>query len=348
MTLAALVVLLCLACAEIEKPGDEGWTELGGDRPVLFNSSLATPATKSTTLPDTTTFGVFAFYQPGTSGNPGTWSNSRTPDFMFNQPVLFRLADSPSSSNTYTYSPTRYWPSNDYNTINFWAYSPYSATPNFLVANSTDPYSETSAGIPDIQYTTDGTTELMVSDRVENQTYTSNTTNNGVVPLSFNHVLSRIDVKAVKVDSDGDYTVILESVSFKGLYKTARLKSSDWSWQVNGTRQEVWSVSPSPSQELSHDSSTSLGSAILLPQDLSNDASRLHVEFSVSYTDGGTPHSYSTTREVYLRDVFYDAGATWTKNTHYTLTIRIVPGNPIQFTVSWDTWGADHNYILSS
>lgn len=346
--MAALSVLLSAACTKIAGPGDEGWTELQSGRQVRFNSSLAAPVTKSSTLPDNTTFGVFAFYQPGTSGNPGTWSNSRTPDFMFNQPVLFRLADSPTSSNTYTYSPTRYWPSNDYNTLTFWAYYPYTATPDFLVANSTDSYTNTSPGIPDIQFTSDGTTELMVSDRVENQIYTSNTTNNGVVPLSFNHVLSRIDVKAEKVDSDRKYTVTLESVSFKGLYKTAILKSSDWSWQISGTRQEVWSVSPSPSPELSHDSSTSLGSAILLPQDLSNDASRLHVEFSVSYTDSGTPHSYSTTREVYLRDVFYDAGATWTKNTHYTLTIRIVPGNPIQFTVSWDTWGDYHNYILSS
>ena len=159
-------MLLSAACTELEGPGDEGWTELGGDRPVLFNSSLAAPVTKSSTLPDNTTFGVFAFYQPGTSGNPGTWSNSRTPDFMFNQPVLFRLADSPTSSNTYTYSPTRYWPSNDYNTLTFWAYYPYTATPDFLVANSTDPYTNTSAGIPDIRFNTDSIMKILTKKRI--------------------------------------------------------------------------------------------------------------------------------------------------------------------------------------
>lgn len=346
MTLAALAVLLGVSCTEIEKPGDDGWTELGGDRPVLFHSSFGTHATKSEPLPNNTSFGVFAFYQAGTPGNSGTWSDARIPNFLFNQQVQFQLPD------TYTYLPTRYWPSNDYNTLTFWAYYPYTPTPDFLVANSTDHYINTSAGIPDIRFTSDGQ-DLMVSDRVENQTYTSNTTNNGVVPLTFNHVLSKIDVKAMKVDpGDFNYTVILKSVSFIGLYRTATLtlRSNIWGWQdFSGARQEVWSFTPSPSPELSSVNPTDLGSAILIPQDLKSNDSRLHVEYSVEYDDGGTTHTYTQTREAYLRDVFYDEGRQeWTKNTHYTLTLKITPGNPIQFTVSWDTWGADHNYILSS
>ncbi len=344
MTLAALAVLLGISCTEMDKPGDDGWTELGGDRPVLFHSSFGTLATKSEPLPNNTSFGVFAFYQPGSDGNRGTWSDSRTPDFLFNQQVRFQSPD-------YIYSPTRYWPSNDYNTLTFWAYYPYTATPDFLVANSTDSYTNTSAGIPDIRFTANGITDLMVSDRVENQTYTSNTTNNGVVPLTFNHVLSLIDVKAEKVDSEDKYTVTLESVSFKGLYSTAILKSSDWSWQsFSGTRQEVWSVVPAlPRPELEHDNPTSYGSLILIPQDLRSDDSRLHVEYTVSYTDNGTTHTYTQTREAYLRDVFYDEGRQkWTKNTHYTLILQITPGNPIKFTVNWSDWGDVHNYTLSS
>ena len=344
MTLAALAVLLGVACTEVEKPGDDGWTGLGGDRPMLFHSSLATPATKSSPLPTNTSFGVFAFYQPGTSGHPGTWSEGpQTPDFLFNQQVEVLPSD------TYRYLPTRYWPGKDYNTLTFWAYYPYTATPAFFEANSADPYTNTSAGIPDIHFSSDGQTDLMVSDRVENQTYTSNTTNNGVVPLTFNHVLSKIDVKAEKVDpGDFNYTVILRSVSFIGLYCTAILRSDNWSWQdFSGARQEVWSVTPSPSPELSSITPTDLGSPILIPQDLRDNASRLHVEYSVTYTDNNqTTHSYTQTREAYLRDVFYEVGQTWTKNTHYTLTLRITPGNPIQFTVSWSNWGADHNYHL--
>ncbi len=341
MTLAALVVLLSAACTELEGPGDEGWTELGGDRPVLFNSSLAAPVTKSSTLPDNTTFGVFAFYQEGTPGSAGSWNNNRTPNFMFNQAVEFRLPDS------YTYTPLSYWPSNEYNTLSFWAYCPYSATPDLLTRGSTNAYTSASKNIPDIRFSSDGHTDLMVSDIVTNQTYSSQ---NGVVPLTFSHVLSKIDVKAEKVDSEGKYTVTLDAVSFKGLYGTAILRNTSGNWELTGSRQdEVWRAAPTPSPELAHETATHIGSAILLPQDLSNDASRLQVEYSVSYTEGGTTHSYSTVRQAYLRDVFYSiGGGTWTKNSHYVVTLKITPGNPIQFTVTWEDWGDDHNYILSS
>ena len=348
LLMAALSVLLSAACTEIVGPGDDGWTELGGDRPVNFSSSLATTATKTTSsLNNGTTFGVFAFYQPGTSGAPGSWNPStRTPNFMFNQPVLFELTDS------YTYTPVRYWPSNEYNTISFWAYCPYNANPDLLAQGTTNAYTNTSAGIPDIRFTTDGLIDLMVTDVVESQTYTSNATNNGVVPLTFNHVLSRIDVKAEKVDSDNKYTVTLKFVSFKGLYTTAILKSSDWSCECSGSRQDLAIWAEDPGRVLTHASPTLLKSVYHLPQSLSNDASRLSVEYSVSYyenpLDDSTLVSYSTTREAYLRDVFYSMGTAWTKNSHYTLTLRITPGNPIQFIVSWDSWGTDYNYNLSS
>ena len=342
LLMVALSVLLSAACTKIAGPGDEGWTELQSGRQVRFSSSLATTATKATsTLPDNTTFGVFAFYQEGTPGSAGSWNNNRTPNFMFNQAVEFRLPDS------YTYTPLSYWPSNEYNTLSFWAYCPYSATPDLLTRGSTNAYTSASKNIPDIRFSSDGHTDLMVSDIVTNQTYSSQ---NGVVPLTFSHVLSKIDVKAEKVDSEGKYTVTLDAVSFKGLYGTAILRNQSGNWELTGSRQdEVWRAAPTPSPELAHETATNIGSAILLPQDLSNDASRLQVEYSVSYTEGGTTHSYSTVRQAYLRDVFYSiGGGSWTKNSHYVVTLKITPGNPIQFTVSWDTWGADHNYHLSS
>ena len=343
----ALTVLAGLAaCDKIDGPDpDNGWNELGGDRPVNFYSSLAATSTKATsTLPDNTTFGVFAFYQEGTPGSAGTWNNNRTPNFMFNQAVEFSLPD------VYTYSPVKYWPSNEYNTLSFWAYCPYTATPDLLVYNSTNAYTSASKRIPDIRFTSDGHTDLMVSNIVKNQKISSNY---GVVPLTFNHVLSKIDVKAEKVDSEDKYTVTLDAVSFKGLYGTAILRNQSGNWELTGSRQEIWRAAPTPSPVLSHGTPINFGSAILLPQDLSNDASRLQVEYSVSYlenpSDPTSTISYSTVREAYLRDVFYNiGGGAWTKSSHYTVTLKITPGNPIQFTVSWDNWGADHNYNLSS
>jgi hypothetical protein len=346
MTLAALAVLLGVSCTEIEKPGDDGWTELGGDRPVLFHSSFGTLATKSEPLPNNTYFGVFAFYQPG-----GTWNNNRKPDFMFNQEVLFDGTD-------YTYTPVRYWPSNVENTLSFWAYSPYDPYVDLLQRGSkTNAYTSNTANTPDIRFTViDGHTDFLYSNIVKSQTYA---TNSGIVPFVFNHALSLIDVRAEKVDPDGKYTVTLKSVSFKDLYMTAILKSSDWTWYTySGARQNlpVWEDDPADDADdkvLSHASSIPVESVMPLPQDfnLNNDYAKLRVEYSVSYLndplDPSSVRSYSTFREVYLKEVFLYAGSSWTKNSHYVLTLKIIPGNPIQFTVSWSDWGDVFNYSLT-
>lgn len=338
---AALAAVPFGSCGKIEGSADNGWKPLSGAQHVTFSSSLAAPVTKGA-LPSGTTFGVFAFYQPGTIGGAaGTWNNNRTPDFMFNQPVRF-------DGTNYTYSPVRYWPSNVENTLSFWAYSPYDASADLLVRNSSNAYTSASKNIPDVRFTvTDGQTDFLYSNIVKNQTYASNS---GVVPLEFNHALSLIDVRAEKIDEYGKYTVTLQSVSFRGLYMTAILKNQDWSWNsYSGTRQDIpiWDED----MVLSHASSAPVGSVMPLPQDLSNDAARLHVEFSVSYledpSDPSSIKTYSTFREVYLRNVFSYAGSAWTKNSHYVLTIKIQPDKPIQFTVSWSNWGDVFNYNLT-
>jgi hypothetical protein len=356
-----VVALLAVSCAKMETPGDDGWTVIAGTEHVSFSSNITAPATKGpdsgilppatkAALPSGTTFGVFAFYQPGTVGGTiGTWNSNRKPDFMFNQEVLFDGTD-------YSYSPLRYWPSNYENTLSFWAYSPYNASPGLLVRNTANNYTSSSQNIPDVRFTvTDGKTDFLYSNIVTNQNYASNS---GVVPFEFSHALSLIDVRAQKIDADDKYTVTLKSVSFKGLYMTAILKNQDLSWNsYSGTRQDipVWDDNPADASDdkvLSHTSSTPVESVMPLPQDLNNDSARLHVEFSVSYLedplDPTSVQSYSTSREVYLKDVFFYAGSTWTKNSHYVLTIKIQPDKPIQFTVSWSDWGADYNYQLSS
>ena len=162
LTVAALLIG---SCAKFEGPGDDGWTPLAGAQHVTFSSSLVAPATKGA-LPSGTTFGVFAFYQPGTIGGAaGAWNGNRTPDFMFNQPVQFDGTD-------YTYSPVKYWPSNIENTLSFWAYSPYNASADLLARNSAASYTSTSENIPDIRFTvTDGKADLLYSNIVENQKY---------------------------------------------------------------------------------------------------------------------------------------------------------------------------------
>lgn len=294
---------------------------------------------------DNSSFGVFTFKQSG-----GTWAQLASkhwkPNYMFNQEVH-------GLSGVYTYSPIRFWPDPTAETLTFWAYSPYDADADLLVSGSTSTaYTNTTEGLPDIRFTVDGRTDILYSNVLADQTYASNA---GEANITFNHALSKIDVYVQKVDDpDDDYTVTLKSVAFNGLYMTGILKSSDWSWDhYSGSRQSilVWEEAPSdPSDDaiadLENGVSHSIGSVMPLPQSLSGDLTRLQVVFTLS--SASLQSDRTTTRNVFLRDVFTSVPYQWNRNSHYTLTIQISPDRPIEFTVSWSDWGADHNYHLSS
>jgi len=361
MATAAGCALLLAGCSlRLDDPALEMAQETGVTINFDAGSALLLDDAKRTKAAyyDDTSFGVFAFKQSG-----GTWSqlNSKKwkPNFMFNQEVHY-------SSGVYTYSPTRYWPDAAVNTLTFWAYSPYDASADLLVRGTSNAYASTSVGLPDIRFTADGHTDLLYSDVEADQTSASNS---GEVHFDFNHALALVELKAEKIDEDGLYGVTMKGVSFKGIYATAILRHSiaspaspanpAWSWDnYSGSRQDlpVWEDDPDDDSDdvvLAHGTATPLASVMPLPQDLTNDACWLHVEFEVSYhEDPLDPSSavltYTTSRNVYLRDVFYTAGSAWAKNSHYTVTLQISPDRPIQFTVSWDDWGAEHNYHLSS
>lgn len=339
--LASAVLAGISACGKIDgqSPVDDSWGELGGDRPVRFSSSLAgiqDAATKSTTsLPDNTVFGVFAFYQPGTPGNPGAWaSGSWTPNFMFNQPVLFRLLD------TYTYSPLRYWPHNTENTITFWAYSPYSSTPTLYEAGTETSYTSTSTGLPDVGFTvTNGRTDLLLSDLITDQ---SKPAADQTVNFTFRHFLSLIDVNIKKDDPESKYTVTLKSLRFDGIHMTAVHRSAGWAdW--SGVR-ENFAIYSGNGEELSSGYTTFSG-MMLMPQVFNDPAARMHIEFSVWRE--GMLHERTTVRNILLSRVFENASAQWAEDTHYTLDITVSPDDPIEFTVSWSDWGDVYNYHIT-
>ena len=290
-------------------------------------------ATKAA-YPDNTSFGVFAYKGLMNDGN-----SNLDPGFMFNVEVTH------DNGAAYTYSPIRFWPDVS-EKLSFWAYSPYSASPVLYKAGTNTEFTSSSNGIPDIQYTADGHTDFMVSDVVKNQTHD---TNSGLVVIPFNHALSKVDVSVVKVDPTSKYTVKLKAVRFDGIYSTAVLRSSEWAdW--SGARGNLVLYADNPADNTDDITLTTtaqpLQTVIPLPQELTNAAARLHVEFSVSYE--GILHERTTAREVLLSKVFEDVGAHWEKNKHYTLELRVSPDDPIEFTVSWSDWGDVFNYQITS
>lgn len=325
-------LLLVAGCADRLDP-----VEKNDETPVSFSagSSLLRddePATKSEAYPSGTSFGVFAY-----KGNMNDSNSNLAPNFMYNVEVAYDGA-------TYTYSPIRFWPDVS-EKLSFWAYSPYTASPVLYKAGSTTAFASTTQGIPDIQYTADGQTDFMVSDVVKNQTKDSNS---GLVVMPFNHALSKVDVSVNKYDPTSKYTVKLKVVRFDGIYSTAILRSSGWA-EYSGARGNLVLYADDPDDDsddrvLTSDSQA-LPAVMPLPQNLTDASARLHVEFSVSYE--GILHERSTTREVLLSKVFEEAGASWSKNAHYTLSITISPDDPIEFTVSWSDWGDVNNFHLT-
>ncbi len=161
LPLLAGALLTAPSCTRIESQA------AAGHIPMSFGSYVSRPVSKAAaagvvtnaTLPANSSFGVFAFYQLGVVGaSTGHWADGGwTPDYMFNQEVAFDGSD-------YSYSPLRYWPANEENTLSFWAYWPY----DLYSAQKTD-----ASGYP-LYYQTDivgGQTRILTTETTGNTGY---------------------------------------------------------------------------------------------------------------------------------------------------------------------------------
>ena len=338
---AALTALLAGACSKAIGPQneeDDGWTNVVGDLPISFSSSLDVPATKGT-LPANSTFGVFAYYTKTSNWVNG---NNFTPNFMYNEDVAF-------DGTSYTYDPIKYWPNNTNDKITFWAYYPYSASAVLYKANnSSTVYTNATKNLPDIRFTvTDGQTDFMISNVASNKTKPALDT---PVELTFNHALSRISFYVKKVDTavPEKYTVKLKSVRLDGIYLTATHKNTGTvGWADWATRGRIPTFTPATSSEYltlttSYPADGSPQAvSMAIPQDLSYEYAMLHVEYTIDFE--GLLHTRTMISNIPLSSVFEDASALWQKGKEYRVNISITPDDPIEFSVTWSNWGTVHN-----
>ena len=201
--------------------------EQDGDIPMLFTTYAARSKADNsfvpvgtTVLPDSTSFGVFAFYQEGVIGgttahwNDGGW----TPYFMFNQEVEFDGTD-------YSYSPLKYWPANEENTISFWAYYPYEAYSagntgalKLYESDGTTAYSSSSTGLPYVKYEVsrnqDNQEDLLFdSFNRKDMTYDNCLPEPGTVHLQFRHALALVEFQITEGEE-----AIIHSFQLTNLY----------------------------------------------------------------------------------------------------------------------------------
>lgn len=226
---AALTVTSCsndeIMEAVPQKQAIEFGTYLGRDAETRV-------AELSTTGMQATGFGVFASYT-----NEANWSTTNVINFMYNQQVKYSLG--------WTYSPKKYWPTNQGDQISFWAYGPYATTDNGIAMKST----AGEAGTPVLTYTisadkldkqADLTTDVAMN--VVKDASTNPDGSHRTIEFTLKHELTRVAISA-KLDKtiDSNTKVNIKSVTFGGAnfatsadYTFAAATDNRGSW-TNGT-----------------------------------------------------------------------------------------------------------------
>ena len=342
LALAALLTL-SVGCVRIEQ--DEF-----SDKPMTFRTykpravgksgaEALQPWTKAATageivspgtLPENTSFGVFAFYQPGVIGSStGTWGaggarSSWTPVFMFNQQVDF-------DGINYTYSPLRYWPSNEENTISFWGYYPYElynpdnsgALKFYDSVQCNIAYSASSTGLPFITYTvpTDPEDQYdILFDSFVNQDRTyANGAGSGTVPLTFRHALALVEFR---LREGGSATTQITEMTVGPI---------NWSGVCTDPAARTWDRQGDPDDITIENLEVEGGQItrlLVMPQTLTND-----MELTIRYT-----LYFASSDPVHSPDPIVYSG---NEGTLTLLSAKDSHGDPAGI----NAWEAGHHYI---
>lgn len=353
--LLAAALLLAAGCAKVETIGSFS------DMPMTFGTYVPTSGTKAhtgtfvsgTTLPAGTSFGVFAFYQEGViySGNPATWNAStRTPNFMFNLQV---------SSDDYSYSPTRYWPANEENTISFWAYYPYSiynadnsGTLKFYQSDGTTAYSASSTGLPVAKYTVSTNPDqqydlLFDSFANKNKTYENCSPTPGTVPLTFHHALSLVELNVTAANGSlpANATINITALELTNVKSEGTCTTPSASIASDQNPENYWTDVKTP-VTITLPSASSSTKLILMPQALEADTSsgesghskiHLHMVYDIVFPAAHDPNeslSYKDNEvDAYLwREASYTIGGVAGTGTAYGID-RWLPGRKYVYNI---------------
>lgn len=179
----SLLISLCalsLSCNEHTEKGQNYSKEIHFE-PSVSSETRATYFSSD----NLSSVGILAYY---TGSSDFVWAN-KSPNFMKDQ--LVRRV----SLSSWIYSPTRYWPASSNDKLTFFSYAPHSSTlaqtDGSIITDTTTTQPSLIVTIPSRQKKQ---ADVLVSYPLFNKTLTD--VDNGLLPLSFTHVLSSIDFHA--------------------------------------------------------------------------------------------------------------------------------------------------------
>lgn len=318
---AALTFASCsnseLSASEENAPKAIGFDVYQGRMPV-------TRAKTDGTSIQTSGFGVLA------SRTSGDWTSSATPNFLHNQKVTY-------SNSNWTYTPTKYWPTNS-DKISFWAYAPYAEdNANISLSN----VSATSA--PTATITLPNAADLdFVAACAMNKTY-SNT--NGLVAFTLKHEMTRAAFKIVGQNLPENTNLKITSIKLSGtkLYSSATYTFPTSDSKTGGS----WGSQSSTNNTITLTQDISEGTnsnyLYLIPVESLGDR---EISVEVSYTvtlPGDAP--VSKTSKVYIPTGGLQQGKSYLYTFTYDITQDSGSGDdkfhPISFSATVTSWDSD-------
>jgi hypothetical protein len=334
--LLTIMAATVLACSEEAMNTDTDADKMEGV-PIAFTNpgqagdGLLPLSTGDRTTDNLTAMTVYAHY---TSTDDFDNVASSTPNFMFNQSVT-------KDGSGWTYAPLKYWPA-AHEKVSFFAIAPGPNATNGITLVDGDSYT----GYPSFTVTPPTSPALQEDLCVASTLNLADNTNDGKVPLHFDHVMAKVTfaVHYKGTMPSGGY------VKIKQLYLSQIIKSGTLSLTAAGFS---WDVPTDADNRMSYFLSSASG-------DLTG--AELLEEGALVSTETGTllfvPQTTSTEAEIQLVATFYNGTTendyeiaamlpvtTWEagKQITYNLTIDLdkdymtidVPGSPTEGTNQW-------------
>ena len=329
--LAAWLLVALTGCRREPVTREEGM-------PILFSTSamqLSAPATRSSDdVPHTSEYLIADGRKIAVFG---TWTSAdgESTNVFSKMGVTCELQN--DNSVKWVYSPLKYWPKNDGETISFFAYAPYKSDSNGIVEQS----QPSASGAPLIRYVLPDDENDQV-DLLRAAPALAKTAFDGQVSFTFAHALSRIGVSA-KTDASvlsGGSLVYLNSVSIEAGYpSSAILDLGDGSWNY---------VQAGPSRAYSRDfgsteSGQSVGSTaspvfsgdnfvMCIPSD------GLSVNLTVTYTVVTPDAALASGKSVIVNTVDLSTSLNTISGKTHTILLSISPDAVVFGTPSVSDW----------
>ncbi len=335
--------------------------------PLGFGTYSANAVTKADTDPSYAfeaddIFVVDAYYVAGTTAAAVYSSQTSVTNFMDDQSV--KATGDSESTLTWSYSPLKYWPNNDYDRLSFFAYTNSTSTAPTVASLSLDKTASNKVTTANAIYPTltvtdiVGAGDLMVASAVDQAKSAT-----GSVAMAFEHVTSGVQFTALLVNDDVAASTVVTLTDLNVTYAAGSYyKSGTFVYNIAATNSplgawtsvtadsalKTYAVVTSNTTALTTTAATQGNPFYVIP--VSNNKATVTVTYTVkttdddTYGDGNSSNNTNNTSTVTNTATFEITPDTM--NTLYTYNIKIsLTGVTVTGTTGdWATAGSTNTF----